>query len=71
MRKEKTLFIMGLWIVVLQFLGFPNTSRKVLLVITGFLIIYLAYLFYIESKMRIIKNSERSKTFVDNIESSK
>lgn len=71
MRKEKTLFIIGLWVIFLPFLGFPNLWRKILFVITGFLIIYIAYLFYIEVKIRLAKNSERSKTFVDNIDISK
>lgn len=67
MRKEKTLFVLGLWIAVLPFLGFPNTWRKVLFVITGFCVMYLAYLFYLEVKIRLVKEIERSKTFVDNI----
>ncbi len=71
MRKEKTLFIIGLWVMILPFLGFPNSWRKVLFVITGFLIMYVSYLFYLEVKIRIANNSERSKTFVDNIDINK
>ncbi len=67
MRKEKTLFIVGLWIIILPFLGFPSSWRAVLFVITGLIIIYMAYLFYIEVKARLGKNSEETKTFVDNI----
>ena len=69
MRKEKTLFIIGLWVIVLPFLGFPNSWRKVLFLITGVAIMYLAYLFYIEVKARLSKDVEHTKTFVDNISS--
>lgn len=68
MRKEKTLFIIGLWVSVLSFFGFPSNWRKVLFLITGLAIMYLAYLFYIEIKSRIAKDVNNSKTFIDNIE---
>lgn len=58
---------MGLWIMVLPFLGFTNSFRKVLFVITGFALFYIAYLFYLESKIRLGKHMSHSKTFVDNI----
>jgi hypothetical protein len=71
MRKEKTLFIIGLWVTILPFLGFPNNWRKVLFLITGLAIMYLAYLFYLEVKVRLSKDSNNSKTFVDNIYTNK
>lgn len=67
MRKEKVLFIIGLWVIVLPFLGFTNSWRKILFFITGLAIIYLAYLFYLEVKNRLFKDNNHSKTFVDNI----
>ena len=67
MRKEKTLLIIGLWVAILSFLGFPNNWRKVLFLITGLAIMYLAYLFYLEVKARSLKDINNSKTFVDNI----
>ena len=68
MRKEKTLLIIGVWVVILSFLGFPSSWRTVLFVITGLAIMYLAYLFYLEFKTRSSKDINHSKTFVDNIE---
>jgi hypothetical protein len=68
MRKEKTLLIIGIWVAILPFLGFPNTFRKILFVLTGLALMYLAYLFYLEYKARLLKMSNQSKTFVDNIE---
>lgn len=67
MRKERTLFIMGFWVALLPFLGFPNSWRKILFIITGLLLIYLAYLFYIEAKIRIRKASLDTSNFVDKI----
>jgi len=67
MRKEKTLFILGLWIITLQFLGFPSSAKKVFMVITGLAIMYLAYLFYLEVKVRLSKSKDHGNTFVDNI----
>lgn len=67
MRKEKTLFIIGLWIIILPFLGIPKTGKTILFLITGLAIIYLAYLFYLEIKVRLSKDINHSKTFVDNI----
>jgi uncharacterized membrane protein YuzA (DUF378 family) len=67
MRKEKTLLIIGLWVVVLPFLGFPNTWRKILFVVTGLALMYLAYLFYLDYKARKADDTNQSKTFVDNI----
>jgi len=69
MRKEKTLFIIGLWVAILPFLGFPVNFRKVLFLITGLAIMYLAYLFYLEVKTRLAKDLGNSKTFIDNISS--
>ncbi len=67
MRKERTLFILGVWVAILPFLGFPNSWRQVLYIITGFALLYLAYLFYIQAKARIPKDPATSRAFVDNI----
>lgn len=68
MRKEKTLFIIGLWVIILPFLGFTNTWRQILFVISGLSIIYLAYLFYLEYKYRSKKEElVNNNTFIDNI----
>ncbi len=68
MRKERTLFVIGILVVVLPFSGFPQTWREVFFVIIGLALICLAYLFYNETKRRVLKNTTESKTFIDNIE---
>ena len=68
MRKERTLLIRGIWVFVLPYLGFYESWRKILSMITSIGLIYLAYLFYTEAKIRIGKDENRIKSFVDNIE---
>jgi len=67
MRKERTLLILGIWVAVLPYLGFPNNWRKVLFLLTGLALVFLAYLFYKQAKARQVINDNHSKTFVDNI----
>jgi hypothetical protein len=67
MRKEKTLFILGIWIVFLPFLGFPNSWRKFLFFLTGACVIYLAYLFYKQNRAMMPKEENKMESFVDNI----
>ncbi len=71
MRKERTLLILGLWVAILPFLGFPNNWRRILFILTGLALVYLAKLYYLEVKARIARVDTRSKTFVDNIEEQK
>ena len=69
MRKERTLFIIGLFTSILPFLGFPSSWRDFFFVLIGFSLIYLAYLYYIETKERLSKiiKDDSSKAFIDNI----
>lgn len=70
MRKERALLIIGVWVAILSYLGFPQDWRRILYIVTGLLIVYLANLFYFEAKERITKNGNHSKSYVDNIEKS-
>lgn len=67
MRKERTLFIIGIWVAILPYLGFFESWRRILFIITGIGIIYLGYLFYTEAKVRLSKTENNEKSFVDNI----
>ena len=67
MRKERTLFIIGLWVIILPYLGFPPSWKTFFLVASGFALVYLSYLFYTQVKKNIPESENRSKTFVDNI----
>ncbi len=67
MRKERTLLVIGILVAILPYLGFYESTRKVLFILIGTSLIYLAYLFYLESKARLSKNENRIKSFIDNI----
>lgn len=67
MLKERKLFLIGVWVAILPFLGFFESWRKILFVLTGMGIIYLAYLFYNEAKERNSKDENVIKSFIDNI----
>jgi uncharacterized membrane protein YuzA (DUF378 family) len=67
MRKERTLLILGVWVSILSFLGFPNSWRKFLYVVTGLALVYLAYLFYKQAKARMPKEENHMHSYVDNI----
>jgi hypothetical protein len=71
MKKERTLFFIGLWVALLPYLGFPTSFRKILFVITGLVIIYFSYMLRKASKEEAqnLQKEDNSKmnTFVDNI----
>jgi hypothetical protein len=67
MRKERALFIIGLWIILLPFSGFPSMWRTLFFVVTGLVVLYIAYLFYTQAKKNIPQSENHSKTFIDNI----
>ena len=51
MMKEKTLFILGIWIICLPYLGFPVFWKNLLFVITGIFVCMIAYLMYRHKKV--------------------
>ncbi len=50
MSKSKQFLTIGVWVIILPYLGFPIFIKNVLFLITGLLIIYISYGMYIESK---------------------
>ena len=64
MSKSKRFLTIGVWVAILPFLGFPFTIKNILFVITGFLIIYMSYGLYLESK--IDKKEETADNFSEN-----
>ena len=71
MSKKKILFLTGVWVMVLPFLGFPTIWKKILLVLTGGMLISVSYLWVRTKNMH---NTSRGKdiqnklntTFTDN-----
>lgn len=46
MTKEKTIFILGIWIVCLPYLGFPHFWKNILFVLSGMFMMLVSYLMY-------------------------
>ncbi len=74
MKKERTLFMLGIWVAILPYLGFPNSFRKFLFIISGIILIYLSYGFRKEKRIaQALLNSNKEsehlpmKTFIDNM----
>ncbi len=44
--KEKIVICLGVWIIVLPFLGFPESWKSVLFVLTGIVLAYVGALLY-------------------------
>ncbi len=49
MSHERILFFLGIWIALLSFLGFPFSVKRILFVLSGLGVCFIAYLFYKKS----------------------
>jgi hypothetical protein len=59
MSKIKIIFILGIWVAILSYLGFPYSLKNILFFITGLGIMYLCYLLYRDLKV----GETKEKTF--------
>ncbi len=59
MRKEKSLFILGVLIVLLPQFGIPPAWKQITSLIIGAFVIYISYLYYSQNKT---KNKEDIST---------
>jgi len=50
MRKARMLLILGVWVTVLSYLGFPYSWKDVLFTLSGLVVVYFSYTMYRESK---------------------
>ena len=50
MKKARTFLILGIWIAVLPYLGFPLVFKNVLFTLSGLVLMYLSYLIYKKEK---------------------
>ena len=66
MTKQRTIFILGLWVAILPYLGFPNSWKKILFLLAGLAIAYLAYLLYRQSKGIHAVKEGKTNTYTDN-----
>lgn len=63
MSYERILFFLGIWIALLSFLGFPVSARRILFVLSGLGVCFIAYVFYKKS----IRSQPEVKKKEDNI----
>lgn len=68
MSKETTIIVLGLWIIVLPYLGIPGGWRTTLLILTGAALMGLGFLLRNEALGRgsHTKGSRGQNSFVEN-----
>lgn len=60
------LLLLGVWVAVLPYLGFPRSWKDVLMTISGLGLVYLSYVFFKESKMNEVKEEKTFDNFSEN-----
>ena len=58
MRKARILLVLGIWVAVLPYLGFPYSWKNILFTLSGLGLVYLSYILYKEYK--IVETEEKS-----------
>ncbi len=66
MQTARTLLILGIWIAVLPYLGFPLFFKNILLTLSGFFLIYIAYGLYVKIKLALEKKKRKFDNFSEN-----
>lgn len=61
MRKIRVILILGVWVAVLPYLGFPSLWKNIFFFISGAGMIYIGYILYQEYKL-----AEGGKATFDN-----
>jgi hypothetical protein len=58
MRKARTVLILGIWVAILPYLGFPDSWKTVLFTLSGLGLVYLSILMFKENK-KVEKTAEQ------------
>jgi hypothetical protein len=71
MSKARMVLILGVWVALLPYLGFPYSWKDYLFTISGFLLIYVSYALYSEQKKsekqpEVFDNFSENQEFTDN-----
>ncbi|MCX6755142.1 MAG: hypothetical protein NT068_01185 [Candidatus Nomurabacteria bacterium] len=53
MKKARIFLIIGIWVAILPYLGFPYSWKQTLFTLTGLGIMYFAYLIYKKEKIDV------------------
>ena len=62
MKKKRALLMLGVWIAILPYLGFPYAWKQVLFTASGLFVMYIAYLFYKGRKERLKREALNMQT---------
>ncbi|KKR70313.1 MAG: hypothetical protein UX21_C0033G0002 [Microgenomates group bacterium GW2011_GWC2_45_8] len=52
MIKVRILLILGIWVAVLPYLGFPSSWKDILYTLSGLVLVYFSYVLYKNSKTK-------------------
>lgn len=66
MRKAYILLILGVWVAVLPYLGFPYSWKAILTTLSGFGFIFASYILYKESRTKEFKEKKTFENFSEN-----
>jgi hypothetical protein len=61
MSKTRIIFILGIWVAIVSFLGFPSSWKKAIFVLTGVALIYLAY--SLEKRYKVSKTADQTPLY--------
>ena len=61
MLKARIFLVLGVWVAILPYLGFPSSLKNILFSVTGLVFIYLSFVVFKDSK-----NSDKKKKTFDN-----
>lgn len=64
MLKARLVLILGIWVAVLPYLGFPFYVKNIIFVITGFVFVYISFVLYKDHKTK--EGSDLFDTFSEN-----
>lgn len=66
MSKRQWLTLLGVWIMVFLFLGFPPLWRYIMAVVSGLIIILIAYNLPADSRKEKNPGTETTSSFIEN-----
>ena len=58
MNKTRILFLLGIWVAVLPYLGFPSSWKRVLFTLTGLGLAVYSYLLHREEREGAVSSGE-------------
>jgi len=65
MSRQQWLSILGVWVMIFSFLGFSQTWKEIIGIITGLLIIFISFKIRSINKMHLSRN-DSNNVYVEN-----